>query len=437
MPETTNKSELTQLLYDIRKNEKQMENFVKKLEGITPNKGKDTSDFCKNYTITVFVKYCHSIDDRELMLAVCGLLHGDIFREEDMKDRIVAYWKYSHSYNDIFKNTKTPGSAKRKTSVEINRIIDYLAEDLTNAMNKNEGKIGLIEKVPNKLELYSPQEIDVAEKLPPDDSLKFNGSGIVSNDGIIPSSLSSNIYPAISDKKPQSEQLENGSGIKPKRDGFENPPSENIVSEFGTTEKLLGENSITQDRNKSVEEPPAGPDWSERIAEELSKLTKILHRICIILCIMVVAFLVTYAWQVRGPSTDNERPVTPPNNSIPSLAEASIDNSLLIEMESFSIDENDKCFPLAPGYSKELPIKEPSPPNADKRTLKVESSDEDIVWEENGYLTASGNIPEGEAKKVSITITAKNHKETIYVTVKNPVISGDVKYPVGGGDQNY
>lgn len=119
-----------------------------------------------------------------------------------------------------------------------------------------------------------------------------------------------------------------------------------------------------------------------------------------------------------------------------SSTEASSDNSLLVEMETFSIDEVDKVIPLAPGYSRELPIKNPEPSNADMSTLKVESSDESIVlWDKDRLsLTALDNIPEGVTHKVYVTITAKNHREIICIEVKEFVISDDAEGPIGGGE---
>lgn len=105
-------------------------------------------------------------------------------------------------------------------------------------------------------------------------------------------------------------------------------------------------------------------------------------------------------------------------------------------METFSIDEVDKVIPLAPGYSRELPIKNPEPSNADMSTLKVESSDESIVlWDKDRLsLTALDNIPEGVTHKVYVTITAKNHREIICIEVKEFVISDDAEGPIGGGE---
>lgn len=119
-----------------------------------------------------------------------------------------------------------------------------------------------------------------------------------------------------------------------------------------------------------------------------------------------------------------------------SSTEASSDNSLLVEMETFSIDENDKVILLAPGYSRGLPIKNPEPSNADMSTLKVESSDESIVlWDKDRLsLTALNNIPEGGTHKVYVTITAKNHREIICIEVKEFVISDDAEGPIGGGE---
>lgn len=220
------------------------------------------------------------------------------------------------------------------------------------------------------------------------------------------------------------------------------------ASESGSdpTENLSGESSIAQGDNRNTEGLQTDPiltgydegekDWGKQIAEELAKVTKKLYCTNIIFAVLVVAlilFFIIYFRQTKEPSMDDTIPVA---NSILSSAEASSDNSLLVEMETFSIDENDKVIPLAPGYSRGLPIKNPEPSNADMSTLKVESSDESIVlWDkERLSLTALDNIPEGGTHKVYVTITAKNHREIICIEVKEFVISDDAEGLVGGGE---
>lgn len=218
----------------------------------------------------------------------------------------------------------------------------------------------------------------------------------------------------------------------------------NSESESGPTENLPGESNIAQGDNRNTEGLQTEPilteydeeekDWHKQIAESLAKMTNDLRRMKIIftaLAAVLTLFLIMYFWTAKKPGTDDEIPAV---NNTPLSAEASTDNSLLVEMETFNIDEGDKVIPLAPGYSKKLPVKNPEPSNADVSTLKVESSDESIVWEKDGYLTASDNVTEGETHKVYITITAKKYKEIICITVENPVIPDDAESPVGGGE---
>ncbi|WP_304818092.1 hypothetical protein [Faecalibaculum rodentium] len=180
-------------------------------------------------------------------------------------------------------------------------------------------------------------------------------------------------------------------------------------------------------------------DWGEQIAKELSRIKTILHNMVKILKVLtgaIILFSIIRFWQANSANMRNSYITSdvPPAETISSIDDIPIDDALLVEMDTFSIDEEDKIIPLAPGYSKKLPIKDPSPPDAAISTLEVQSSDENIVWEKDGYLTASDDIPAGERIDVYITIIAKKHKEIICVQVVSPIISDDAEGLVGGGN---
>ncbi|WP_296480740.1 hypothetical protein [Acutalibacter muris] len=264
MSETTNKTELAALLHDICKNEDQMKNLVKELEGSTPNKGENTLNFCKMYTALVLERYCHSLDDRELMLAACGLLQGDGFQEENMEDRIVAYWEYSRSYNKHFKRIKTAGSAKRTASGKMNYIIDYLQEDLINAKNSNHGKLGLINKVPDKLEFPSPREMPAA------------------------------------DKEPEKS-------IPPKADGEIEP--EAPAPESGPADDAAEEDAAGQEEYKQKDADPPAPAPTAIICEKIKKAAgylKMRFRIKDVVVILILLFIASTVWKIARSLKDSQ-----------------------------------------------------------------------------------------------------------------------------------
>lgn len=158
-------TELRTILSGICKSDKQLRNFVKALEGDAPNIGADTDNFYKAYVIFIFQKYCCSLDDRELALMSCRLLQGDGFCAKRLEDRAIAYWHYSRTYNKLFEDTNTEKSAERKARSEMERILDYLDEDLNKYKNNNNGKLGLLDEVRKEwevhgLELPKPRELE-------------------------------------------------------------------------------------------------------------------------------------------------------------------------------------------------------------------------------------------------------------------------------------
>ena len=251
MPETTHNSELFNLLMDIRKNEAQMGKLVKKLEGDIPNRGEDVADFYKRYTIFVLKKYCHSLDDRELMLAACGFLHGNSFHDKNMENRIVAYWEHSRSYNKLFEDIKTKKSAIRTSSKHMNHIIGYLTEELLVDMNENNGKLGLINEVPDKLELPSPRIAQSAKETQSDNGAKINESNEHTNNNDIANVLDdNNIFPTITSKEiEESQPPQDGSRPKSRSEISKNISSKKKASEPSMI-NIQASNNTGQDKNE-------------------------------------------------------------------------------------------------------------------------------------------------------------------------------------------
>lgn len=155
--EIKKQSELNQILSDIRKDITLTIDLVKLLEGIPDKQSKQHENFCKSYTIVLFQKYIKDKDDREMMLAACGLLKGFEFQEQQLDKRMTDYRQYAQEHNTWIKRSWVASSYATKYRSKLNEIVIKLEQDLTSDIAKNKGKLGIIEEVSEKLEYPEPQ----------------------------------------------------------------------------------------------------------------------------------------------------------------------------------------------------------------------------------------------------------------------------------------
>lgn len=439
-------------LYNMRTDIDWIYKFIELLERQSIDKKNNQSrDFAISYVITFLKKYCNNYDDYEFVLAVYGFLKGFEYNQYKIGRRIMMYWEYARKYrtHEFIKDWDRD-SVSPSLRQQHKRIIGYLDKKIEEMKSEeikfkkiksDDYKLGLIEKTPKKLKFPKLRKIE---------DITFTPEN-------------SNFSQAIPENKTESSQQIPEHEIELED---ENPSHKDTGLEFDSTNSSARESDIEQEENEQEDiltydnhetnetngsitedgdmatEPDDGSnieqtrlqDKAEPKNGETAKITRAIYVLAGV--IFVAGFLVACAiWRTGGTNADNTivASVAPPV-ALSSIDDIPIDNALLVEMETFSIDEEDKIIPLAPGYSKELPIKDISPPNADISTLEVQSSDENIVWEKDGYLTASDDIPTGESIDVYITITAKKHKEIICVQVVSPRASDDVEGLIGGGD---
>jgi hypothetical protein len=354
--------------------------------------------FLSRYIIAIVRDFAYSPVDYDLILAAYGFLDG--YEYSEVQERHIQYCQNVgiHKFGkDTPLNVHWPADDIDKgLNTKENSAIKKLAKRLESEMVKRGGTLGYAAEAEKLL----------GEPFPFPNYLLGNGYRKCEIENRI-------FYVPLTERELRS--LANQAVKKITSSSFN----------VDTDSDNLSKDAITKEK-----------DWGKQIAEELAKTRNNLRHTNVILAVLIVVlilFSMIYFWQTKKPSMDDTIPVA---DSILLPVEAYSDNGLLVEMETFSIDEDDKVIPLAPGYSKGLPIKNPEPSNADISTLKVESSDESIVlWDKDRlYLTALDNIPEGETHKVYVTITAKNHREIICIEVKEFVISDDSEGLVGGGE---
>lgn len=154
-------SELYKILWELHNHINKsdaMDKLIKELENFPQITKEKSLDFCKSYVILVIEKYIDDINDREMLLASYGLLKGLEFKPRKLYRRMRIYRDNAQNYNAFCKNTLELENDSFSTICrnELRRITIKLEEKLTNAKNKNNGKLGLIDKVPAKLELPEP-----------------------------------------------------------------------------------------------------------------------------------------------------------------------------------------------------------------------------------------------------------------------------------------
>ena len=160
-PEVKEESELYIILTDLNKHEDNVKCLVATLEKI-PEKS-ITLDFGRAYTICLFQEYIEDDNDREMMLAICGLLKGFEFKPRKFAVRMWEYKEHAKYYNDFFKGKMSLASIGGMCRREMVRIARELEDKLTIKLAENGGKLGLINDIPKELELPTPRSIPVDE----------------------------------------------------------------------------------------------------------------------------------------------------------------------------------------------------------------------------------------------------------------------------------
>ena len=149
--EPKKQSELNRLLSDIRRDITLIPDLIKILEGIPIKYDTDRNkDFCKSYMISLFQKYIEDLNDREMMLAACGLLRGYKFREQELDKRLTDYREYAQGRNPWIKISWAASTYATKCRGKLGEIVCQLESDLTNRMGENNGKLGIFDKTPDK-----------------------------------------------------------------------------------------------------------------------------------------------------------------------------------------------------------------------------------------------------------------------------------------------
>lgn len=128
------------------------------LEAIPQDSNPYALEFCKAYTIFLFQEYIDE-NDREMMLAICGLLKGFEFKPRKFAARMWKYREHAKYYNDFFNGKISPTSIAGMCRNELLRIARELERKLTIELAKNEGKLGLIDNIPKELKLPIPHSI--------------------------------------------------------------------------------------------------------------------------------------------------------------------------------------------------------------------------------------------------------------------------------------
>lgn len=160
-PEIKKESDLYKILINLNKHNDEAIRLVSELEKV-PEKS-ITLEFCQTYTILLFKEYIDNENDREMMLAMCGLLKGFEFKPRKFAVRMGEYREHAKYYNDFFKGEMTSVSIGAMCRVEMLRIARELEERLVTKLAENEDGLGLINAVPKKLELPAPRSISADE----------------------------------------------------------------------------------------------------------------------------------------------------------------------------------------------------------------------------------------------------------------------------------
>lgn len=151
-----------QYMFNMRKSLKFIDALVKQLEDL-PDDDDLSQDFCISYVIELLRTYCENDDDYELALASYGFLEGfERTRYKGIQKRTEEYWRYASKYDkhEFIEADWSTGSALTELKDAHIVIIGYLDKRTSEIKSKNEGKLGLFEKVPKNLEFPKPRKIE-------------------------------------------------------------------------------------------------------------------------------------------------------------------------------------------------------------------------------------------------------------------------------------
>lgn len=151
-------------MYALRQDIDWVYEIVKLLEGVSIDNQSDQSrDFGISYVIKFLEKYCRSKDDYEFLLAAYGFLEGFTYIDYESCDkRATVYWQYACKYktHEFIKTRWGIQSVPNSLRKRHKKILGYLNKISDEIKAKNDGKLGLIEKVPKKLEFPKPRKIE-------------------------------------------------------------------------------------------------------------------------------------------------------------------------------------------------------------------------------------------------------------------------------------
>lgn len=148
--------------------------LLQSLESIPDNEFDYPLEFCQSYIIELLKTFCKteegetvenerrhgSKEDKvEFMLAMFGLLKGFEFSSGNAGERSMKYYKYASKYSSLFIDTDWDDQSADTMCCQIaNTISVELVHSLTEEKKVHDGKLCLLDEVPEKLELPSPKE---------------------------------------------------------------------------------------------------------------------------------------------------------------------------------------------------------------------------------------------------------------------------------------
>lgn len=426
-------SEFGSTLYDIRKHKNSVLKLVKELEGDVPNDVDDPLDFCRRYTIFIFKRYCRPPDDREFILAVWGFLRGEEFQAKKIGDRIKAYWKLSHKYNEIFLSIKTDSSIQRIASENMSRIINALITEVKADLVRNNNKLGLIDDVRKDSELLEILEPRKTEK-----TSSFS-------EEVPPLTLSPLINDDIEDTVSEDIDDESLHGVSSKakiNDIEEKTMSNNESADFATDSEYCsddeeGKSGSTKIKTESSESVnPKSDDTEGKGGRSKTRLRdKIKQLFCglspkdkmfsVALTIVAVFSICCRALILFSHNTQKNEDV-----------KEAMDDAERISPTSIEI--KNRYIQLYPGDDDYL-IVMVTPKEIDIQDLDYTSSEASVVTADKNHITALYGWNEDACHDIEITVQGGGRASaTAEVTVLKPKdLDGTENASVGGGGNSY
>lgn len=358
--------------------------------------------FCNAYLMKLFLEFITDEHGAEIMLMRYGYLRD--FTDKKMGIRYERYWEHAHTYNEHISDKERGEKGNLLREAE-KSIVKEFAETLAGIMLNSNGKLNFAEDVLNE---FSNNAIPEKLSLPITEYFKH----------------------AYIQPKEQTEE-DNGQNVK-----LDMPDTDDgdkmAASSDGNPEQ--GKISVPPKNSEPDNEQP-----TEK-AESINKIVKAVYFAGALIAGSIIAgsiILGIIKPLVIEKTNTREAAVAPaaPAESLSSARGIPVDEALRIEAESFNIADENKNIQVVPNIPRKLDI-ELNPQNADISTLEFESSSPDIVGVEYGYVTASDVLMAGQIYIVDITITARKtgYKDTVHITVENPVIPDDAEGPVGSGE---